>query len=50
MTRFSQLGLAGLEDQPRAGRPATYIPEKVAQVIAAALTDPQKLDLPFGCC
>ena len=49
MTRFNQLGLAGLEDQPRAGRPATYTPEEVAQVIAAALTDPQKLDLPFGC-
>jgi transposase len=48
ITRFNQLGPAGLEDQPRAGRPATYTPEEVAEVLAAALTDPQKLDLPFA--
>ena len=39
--RFNAQGLAGLEDQPRAGRPPTYTPEQVATVIAAALTDPK---------
>ena len=32
--RFNAQGLAGLEDQPRAGRPPTYTPEQVARVIA----------------
>src|SRR5512143_2240971 len=47
--RFHAQGLHGLEDQPRAGRPPTYTAEQRAEVIAAALTDPQKLGLPFGC-
>ncbi len=47
--RFNQSGLAGLGDAPRQGRPATYTPEQVAEVIATALTDPQKLELPFAC-
>jgi transposase len=46
--RFNATGLAGLEDEPRAGRPATYSPEAVGSVIRTALTDPQQLDLPFG--
>ena len=46
--RFNTQGLAGLEDQPRAGRPPTYTPEQVATVIATALTDPKRLDLPFA--
>ena len=46
--RFNAQGLAGLEDQPRAGRPPTYTPEQVARVIATALTDPKRLDLPFA--
>ena len=46
--RFNAQGLAGLKDQPRAGRPPTYTPEQVATVIATALTDPKRLDLPFG--
>ncbi len=46
--RFNAQGLAGLEDQPRAGRPPTYTPEQVATVIATALSDPQSLDLPFA--
>ena len=46
--RFNAQGLAGLEDQPRAGRPPTYTPEQVARVIATALTDPKSLDLPFA--
>ena len=47
--RFNEHGLAGLGDQPRAGRPHTYTAEQRAEVIATALTDPQKLGLPFAC-
>jgi transposase len=46
--RFNLQGVEGLEDQPRSGRPATYPPEQVAAVLAAAMTDPQTLGLPFG--
>jgi transposase len=45
--RFEQLGLAGLEDAPRQGRPLTYPREQVGEIVATALTDPQTLDLPF---
>jgi hypothetical protein len=41
-------GLDGLADLPRSGRPATYSAEQVAEVIAAALSDPQKLGQPFA--
>jgi transposase len=44
--RFNAEGLAALEDHPRSGRPATYAPDEVAAVIAAALTAPRTLDLP----
>ena len=47
--RFNAQGLAGLQDAPRAGRPPRYTPEQVGQVIELALTDPDALDLPFGC-
>lgn len=47
--RLNDQGLLGLEDQPRAGRPHTYTAEQRAEVIAAALTDPKGLGLPFGC-
>jgi transposase len=46
--RFNAQGLAGLADQPRAGRPSTYTPEQIAIVIATALSDPKSLDLPFA--
>ena len=46
--RFNTQGLAGLADQPRAGRPASYTPEQVAMVIATTLSDPKSLDLPFA--
>jgi transposase len=46
--RFNDEGLVGLEDVPRSGRPATYTPEEVSEVIAVALTDPQTLGLPFA--
>src|SRR3954454_5541024 len=48
LQRFNTTGLAGLQDQPRAGRPPTYTPEEVGAVLAASLTDPQSLDLPFA--
>lgn len=48
LKRFNAKGLAGLQDEPRSGRPATYTPEQVGEVIATALTDPKSLDLPFG--
>ena len=48
--RFDRRGLAGLEDAPRAGRPATYTREPVGEIVAAALTDPQPLDRPVPSC
>jgi transposase len=48
LTRFNTEGLAGLEDRPRAGRPATYTAEQVGAVIATALTNPQDLGQAFG--
>ncbi|MCA1626819.1 MAG: helix-turn-helix domain-containing protein [Acidobacteria bacterium] len=48
LTRFNADGLDGLADRKRSGRPATYTPEEVAEVVAASLTPPQKLGLPFG--
>jgi hypothetical protein len=49
LKRFNAAGVDGLEDAPRSGRPATSTPEQVGAVIAAALTTPQHLGLPFGC-
>ena len=46
--RFNERGLDGLEDAARAGRPATYSAEEVSEVVAASLTDPQSLGLPFA--
>jgi transposase len=46
--RFNAEGLKGLTDHPRPGRPPTYTPEQRAEVIAAALTKPDSLGLPFG--
>jgi len=46
--RFNASGMAGLKDEPRSGRPATYTPEQVGEVIAASLTNPASLGLPFG--
>ena len=43
--RFNDGGLAGLEDQPRTGRPPTYSPEQVAIIVQTALTAPQRLGL-----
>ncbi len=46
--RFNACGVAGLADAPRAGRPATYPSEAVGELVAASLTDPQELGLPFA--
>jgi transposase len=48
ITRFNDGGLAGLHDRRREGRPTTYGPEQGGELIAASLTDPQELGLPFG--
>jgi transposase len=49
LKRFNEEGLAGLQDRPRSGRPVTYAPEVVAEVLATSLTDPKQLGQPFGC-
>ena len=46
--RFNAEGLAASDDHHRSGRPATYSPDEVAAVIAAALTAPRRLGLPFA--
>jgi transposase len=46
--RFNAEGPAALDDRHRSGRPATYAPDAVAAVVAAALTGPRRLDLPFA--
>jgi transposase len=46
--RFDAEGLAALEDHHCSGRPATYTADAVAAVIAAALTSPRRLGLPFA--
>jgi len=48
LKRFNAAGLAALRDNPRTGRPATYTPAQVAEVIATALTPPEHLGLPFA--
>lgn len=48
LTRFNSHGLAGLQDDTRTGRPPTYTPDEVAELIAAALTKPQDLGMPFA--
>ena len=48
LTRFNAAGVDGLADAPRIGRPPTYTPEEVGSVIAASLTKPDDLGLPFG--
>lgn len=48
IARFNEAGIAGLPDRPRPGRPPTYTAEQRAEVIAAALTKPDELGLPFG--
>jgi transposase len=46
--RFNAEGLKGLTDHPRPGRPPTYTADERAEVVAAALTKPESLGLPFA--
>lgn len=46
--RFNALGLDGLADHPRSGHPPTYTAEQVGEVLAAALSKPLDLGLPFA--
>jgi len=48
LRRFNTLGLAGLEDAARSGRPPTYSADEVGEVVATALTNPRSLALPFA--
>ena len=48
LKRFAAGGVVGLTDAPRSGRPPVYRPEEVAEVVAASLTKPDDLGLPFG--
>jgi transposase len=48
LARFNAVGLDGLGDDPRSGHPPTYSPEQVGEILAAALTKPTDLGLPFA--
>jgi transposase len=48
IARFNACGLEGLRDRGRDGRPPTYTPEQVGEVVAASLSDPRDLGLPFA--
>ncbi len=48
IARFNAGGLAGLRDAGRGGRPPTYTAAQVGEVVAASLTDPGALGLPFA--
>src|SRR3954447_23690127 len=48
LKRFTERGLGGLEEDMRSGRLATYTAEERSAVIAAALSRPADLGLPFA--
>lgn len=48
LARFNAGGGGRAARRGRSGRPATYPPEEIGAVIAASLTNPADLDLPFG--
>jgi len=48
LKRFTQHGLSGLDDQPRAGRPLTYTEEERGQMIVTARTHPHQLGRPYN--
>ena len=48
LKRFNERGLPGLEEDMRSGRPAIYTAEERSAVIAAALSRPADLGLPFA--
>lgn len=48
LTRFETLGLEGLHDAAKAGRPPLYSEEERGRLIATARTHPHALGLAFG--
>lgn len=48
LKRFNERGLLGLKEDMRSGRPPTYSAEERSAVIAAALSRPAELGLPFA--
>ena len=48
LERFNAEGIEGLLDRSKSGRTPTYTQEQRGEVVAASLTDPQSLGLPFG--
>src|SRR3954466_12172145 len=48
LKRFNERGLSGLEEDMRSGRPATCTAEERSAVIAAVLSRPAELGLPFA--
>jgi transposase len=48
LARFNAGGLEALADAPRSGRPPVYTADEVGEVLAASLTKPDELGLPFG--
>lgn len=48
LKRFNERGSSGLEEDMRPGRPPTYTAEERGAVIAAALSRPADLGLPFA--
>jgi transposase len=48
LKRFNERGLSGLEEEMRSGRPTIYTAEERSAVIAAALSRPAELGLPFA--
>ena len=48
LKRFNERGLPGLEEEMRSGRPPTYTAEERSAVVAAALSRPAELGLPFA--
>src|SRR3954464_3407236 len=48
LKRFNERGLSGLAEEMRSGRPPTYTAEEGSAVIAAALSRPAELGLPFA--
>ncbi len=47
LKRFSDQGLAGLNDAPRSGAPSRYTADNKALVVATARTRPSELGLAF---
>lgn len=46
--RFNEKGVAGLQDEPRSGKPVTHTATVRSQVISLALQKPEPLGYPFA--